>query len=188
MHGLLTCFLGLFVAVLPLAARADVDSEVQAAVDAVYPALVRIQVVSEEGGGGRMRKKRSSGSGTIISSEGHILTNHHVAGRATRIRVRLADRQELPATLVGTDPLADLAVLRIEKKDLRDPEMELPVARFGDSSKLEVGEVVLAMGSPGGGVAVGDPGDCFEHRDDFAGRRDAVGWGVCGRAGAVDRA
>jgi len=131
-------------------ASATVDAQVEAAVQAVYPALVRIHVVYEEGGGGRMQKGRASGSGTIISSEGHILTNHHVAGRATRITVRLADRQELRATLVGTDALADLAVLKIDKKDLRNPDAPLPVARFGDSSLLRVGDVVLAMGSPAG--------------------------------------
>ena len=97
-----------------------------------------------------MQKGRASGSGTIISPDGFILTNHHVAGRATRITVRLADRQELRATLVGTDPLADLAVLKIDKKDLRNQESPLPVAKFGDSSRLKVGDVVLAMGSPAG--------------------------------------
>jgi serine protease Do len=133
-----------------LQASAKADPRIEAAVQAVYPALVRIHVVAEEGGGGRMQKGRASGSGTIISPEGYILTNHHVAGRATRITVRLADRQELRATLVGTDPLADLAVLKIDKKDLRDPTAPLPVAKFGDSSLLEVGDVVLAMGSPAG--------------------------------------
>ncbi|MCF7675516.1 MAG: PDZ domain-containing protein [Akkermansiaceae bacterium] len=132
----------------PLSAK--VDPQIEAAVDAVYPALVRIYVVSEEGGAGRMQKQRASGSGAIIHPDGYIITNHHVAGRATRIVVNLADRQELRATLVGTDPLADLAVLRIDKKDLRDPNMVLPVAKFGDSSSLEVGDVVLAMGSPAG--------------------------------------
>ncbi|MEO5916117.1 MAG: PDZ domain-containing protein [Luteolibacter sp.] len=126
------------------------DPQVEAAVSAVYPALVRIHVVAEEGGDGRMQKQRASGSGTIISPDGYILTNHHVAGRATRITVRLADRQELRATLVGTDPLADLAVLKIDRKNLRNPEAPLPVAKFGDSSALEVGDTVLAMGSPAG--------------------------------------
>ena len=134
----------------PLPLLAKVDPQVEAAVKAVYPALVRIYVVSEEGGGGRMQKQRASGSGTIIHPDGYILTNHHVAGRATHIVVNLADRQELRATLVGTDPLADLAVLKIDKKDLRDPNMVLPVAKFGDSSALAVGDVVLAMGSPAG--------------------------------------
>lgn len=133
-----------------LASHAQVDPQIEAAVKSVYPALVRIYVVSEEGGGGRMQKQRASGSGAIINAEGYIVTNHHVAGRASRIVVNLADRQELRATLVGTDPLADLAVLKIDKKDLRDPNMVLPVAKFGDSSKLAVGDVVLAMGSPAG--------------------------------------
>ncbi|MCX6868432.1 MAG: PDZ domain-containing protein [Verrucomicrobia bacterium] len=127
-------------------ASAIVDPQVEAAVQAVYPALVRIHVVFEEGGAGRMQKGRASGSGTIISAEGHILTNHHVAGRATRITVRLADRQEVRATLVGTDALADLAVLKIDKQDLRNPAAALPVAKFGDSARLRVGDVVLAMG------------------------------------------
>ncbi|GAA5119913.1 PDZ domain-containing protein [Luteolibacter yonseiensis] len=131
-------------------AFAKADPQVEAAVRAVYPALVRIHVVAEEGGAGRMQKGRASGSGTIISPDGYILTNHHVAGRATRITVRLADRQELRATLVGTDPLSDLAVLKIDRKNLRDPEAPLPVAKFGDSSTLEVGDAVLAMGSPAG--------------------------------------
>jgi serine protease Do len=126
------------------------DPKIEAAVHAVYPALVRIHVVAEEGGAGRMQKGRASGSGTIISPDGYILTNHHVAGRATRITVRLADRQEIRATLVGTDPLADLAILKIDRKDLRDPSAPLSVAKFGDSSALEVGDTVLAMGSPAG--------------------------------------
>ncbi|MEO7340125.1 MAG: PDZ domain-containing protein [Luteolibacter sp.] len=131
-------------------AWAKADPQIESAVQSVYPALVRIHVVSEEGGDGRMQKERASGSGTIISPDGYILTNHHVAGRATRITIRLADRQELKATLVGTDPLADLAVLKIDRKDLRNPDAPLPVAKFGDSSNLEVGDVVLAMGSPAG--------------------------------------
>jgi len=84
--------------------------DIQPALDAVYPALVRIHVVSENGQSGRMQKNRGSGSGTIIHPEGFVLTNHHVAGRATRMTVRLSDRQECRATLVGTDPLSDLAI------------------------------------------------------------------------------
>jgi serine protease Do len=146
----LTLTVAMAVSLAPSHLHAKADPEIEAAVHAVYPALVRIHVVSEEGGAGRMQKGRASGSGTIISPDGYILTNHHVAGRATRITVRLADRQELRATLVGTDPLADLAVLKINKNDLRIPDAPLPVAKFGDSSSLEVGDTVLAMGSPAG--------------------------------------
>lgn len=120
------------------------------AVSAVYPSLVRIHVVSESEKSGRMQKSRSSGSGTIIDDQGHILTNHHVAGRGTRITVRLSDRQELHAALVGTDPLSDLAVLKVDPADRRDAAKPLPVATFGDSSQLKVGDPVLAMGSPAG--------------------------------------
>jgi len=147
-HILLVAAVAALLSPLPLSAK--VDPQIEAAVKAVYPALVRIYVVSEEGGGGRMQKQRASGSGTIIHPDGYILTNHHVAGRATHIVVNLSDRQELRATLVGTDPLADLAVLKIDKKDLRDPSMPLPVAKFGDSSALAVGDIVLARGSPAG--------------------------------------
>lgn len=137
----LTC-----IGILPAATPSDI----QPALDAVYPALVRIHVVSENGSAGRMQKNRGSGSGTIIHPDGYILTNHHVAGRATRMTVRLADRQECRATLIGTDPLSDLAILKLDRADLRDPEAKLPVASFGDSDALKVGDVVLAMGSPAG--------------------------------------
>jgi len=124
--------------------------EIQRAVDAVYPALVRIHVVSENGGEGRMQKSRASGSGTIISADGYVLSNHHVAGRATRIVCRLSNREEVEAELIGTDPLSDLAVLKLKLETRRDPKAKLVVASFGDSDKLKIGDVVLAMGSPAG--------------------------------------
>jgi serine protease Do len=152
MSTLSRLFAAIFMAVslFPSPASAKADPQIEAAVQAVYPALVRIHVVSEKGRAGLMQKGRGSGSGTIISPNGYILTNHHVADRATRITVRLADRQEIRANLVGTNPLADLAVLKIDKNDLRDPSAPLPVAKFVDSASLEVGDVVLAMGSPAG--------------------------------------
>jgi len=125
-------------------------AEIQPAVDAVYPALVRIHVVFEEGDDGRMRKHRASGSGAIISKDGYIITNHHVAGRATRLVCRLSNREEVDATLVGTDPLCDIAIIKLDLSSRRDPNAPLPVAHFGDSDLLKVGDVVLAMGSPSG--------------------------------------
>ncbi|MBP7274696.1 MAG: PDZ domain-containing protein [Kiritimatiellae bacterium] len=127
----------------------DDRAQVVRAIARVYPALVRVEVVSEEASGGRMEKERGSGSGTIISSEGHVLTNHHVAGKATRLICRLADGREIPAELVGTDALADIAVLRLDLTALR-PGERLPVAEFADSREVKVGDAVLAMGSPGG--------------------------------------
>jgi S1-C subfamily serine protease/arylsulfatase A-like enzyme len=123
---------------------------IQMAVDRVYPALVRIDVVTESGGSGRMQKVRGTGSGAIISPDGYIVTNHHVAGRGSRITIRMSDREELPATLVGTDPLSDLTVLKFDPGARRDPAAPLPFASFGDSDTLQIGDVVLAMGSPAG--------------------------------------
>ena len=123
---------------------------IQRAVDAVYPALVRIHVVMEEGDNGRMQKSRATGSGTIISEDGYLLTNHHVAGRGTRLVCRLSDREEVDAELVGTDALSDLSVLKLDLANRRNPKAKLPVAKFGDSDKLKVGDTVLAMGSPAG--------------------------------------
>jgi serine protease Do len=143
---------GLLVTALSTATlRAEATRvEIQRAVDAVYPALVRIHVVAEQGAEGRMQKQRASGSGTIITKDGYVLTNHHVAGRATRIVCRLSDREEVDAELIGTDPLCDLAILKLDLSTRRDPKAPLAVARFGDSDKLKVGDTVLAMGSPAG--------------------------------------
>lgn len=93
---------------------------------------------------GREEPRRSMGSGFIVSSDGYVLTNNHVIEGADEIVVRLSDRRELPATLVGTDPRSDMAVLKIENGD------DLPVVKVGRSKNLKVGEWVLAIGSPFG--------------------------------------
>ncbi len=125
------------------------EDAIQDAVATVYPAIVRIHVVAENGSGGRMKKSRGSGSGVIISPKGYVVTNHHVAGKATRLTCRLHDGEELEAILVGTDALTDLSVLRLQL-DNRVGENPLPTAEFGDSDEVKVGDVVLAMGSPAG--------------------------------------
>ena len=136
----------------PPAAAGDavLRARIQRAVDRVYPTLVRIDVVMESGGSGRMQKSRGTGSGAIITADGFIVTNHHVAGRGSRITVRMTNREELAATLVGTDALSDLTILKIDPAARRDPAVPLPFATFGDSDKLQIGDVVLAMGSPAG--------------------------------------
>jgi serine protease Do len=125
----------------------DVGSAVQTAVASVYPSLIRIHVVGVYYEGGREIKTESFGSGVIISPEGHVITNHHVAGHARRLRCTLADRQELGARLIGTDPLTDIAIIQLDL-DGRVADTPLPVAGFGDSDQLRVGDRVLAMGSP----------------------------------------
>lgn len=117
------------------------------AIDQVYPALVRLDVVSMVPDDGRMAKRRSFGSGAIISKEGHVITNHHVAGKAVAITCRLSDGTLVPAKLVGTDPLADIAVVQLTPPS--DKTMAAwPVACFGNSNEVQVGDIVFAMGSP----------------------------------------
>ncbi|KFN47616.1 Do family serine endopeptidase [Arenimonas metalli] len=85
----------------------------------------------------------SQGSGFIISADGYVLTNHHVVEGATDIVVRLNDRNELKAELVGSDPLSDVALLKVDGRGL-------PVLKIGDSRGLKAGQWVLAIGSPFG--------------------------------------
>ncbi|HXW04931.1 MAG TPA: PDZ domain-containing protein [Vicinamibacterales bacterium] len=117
---------------------------IQAALDKVAPALVRIHVVTLDHRDGRELKREASGSGTIISPDGHVVTNHHVAGRTRSILCTLATREEIPAELVGTDPLSDIAVLKLRPPASR----RFPYATFGTSAGLRVGDPVLALGSP----------------------------------------
>ena len=81
------------------------------------------------------------GSGVIVNSEGYILTNHHVVDGAIEIKVELTDNRSFTAKLVGSDPPSDLAVLKIDAKDL-------PTLQLGDSDKVRVGDFVLALGNP----------------------------------------
>jgi len=115
----------------------------QTAIDAVYPALVRIEVVMPVFSEGREIRVQANGSGVIISPDGYVVTNHHVAGRAASLICVLSNKEEIRATRVGTDPQTDICVLKLTKRK------SYPFARFGDSGKLKVGDTVLAMGSPG---------------------------------------
>jgi serine protease Do len=90
------------------------------------------------------RELKGLGSGMIMDQKGNILTNNHVVGGAKEIQVWLADGTRYPATLVGTDPKTDLAVIRVTAKD------PLPHVIFGDSDAVEVGEWVVAIGHPRG--------------------------------------
>ena len=94
-----------------------------------------------EGGMPQQRERVGSGSGVIIREDGYIVTNNHVIDGATRIEVTLNNNQTYPATLVGTDPATDVALLKVEATGL-------PVIPFGDSDKLRLGEWVIAIGSP----------------------------------------
>jgi S1-C subfamily serine protease len=97
------------------------------------PAVVNLRI-------GRGRQM-GSGSGVLFSPEGYLLTNHHVVGEADRVRVRLHDGQEVTGRVVGNDPWTDLALVRAEGETF-------PYAKLGDSAKLRVGQLVVAIGSP----------------------------------------
>ena len=94
-------------------------------------------------GGGHGRPDQSAGSGVIVDSNGFIVTNNHVVEGATEITVTLSDRREFSAKVVGTDPKTDLAVVKIEAKNL-------PSLKWAEYEKLQVGDLVLAVGSPFG--------------------------------------
>ena len=150
----------------------DLSNAFVAISQAVTPAVVRIEVerpgrTVQRGGpqpgnpfdwffgppGGQERgegqqpqapPRTSGGSGFIVTQDGYILTNDHVVSEAQTIRVFLADGREYLAEIVGTDPTTDVAVIRIDERNL-------PVLSLGESRSLEVGEWVLAVGNPGFG-------------------------------------
>lgn len=123
---------------------ANVRAAVETAIERMRPALVRIRVVSTDYQDGRELKMQSVGSGAIITKDGYLVTNHHVAGHGARMICTLWNREEIDAELVGTDPLTDIAVLKLKPEKPRT----FAYTTFGDSSKLAVGDSVLAMGSP----------------------------------------
>ena len=89
------------------------------------------------------RQAQGIGSGVIVSTDGFILTNNHVVAEAREIKVTLADKREFDATVIGTDPKSDLAVIK-----LKGSPSGLVAAEWGDSSRLRLGDVVLAVGNP----------------------------------------
>jgi serine protease Do len=91
----------------------------------------------------QQRIEHGEGSGVIISPDGYIVTNNHVVEGATDIRVTMSNREVLPAKLIGTDPLTDLAVIKVKAPNL-------PSVPWGDSAKLHPGQTVLAFGNPYG--------------------------------------
>ncbi len=91
----------------------------------------------------RERREQSLGSGVILTADGYLLTNNHVVESASEIRVSLADKRELKAKIVGADPRTDIAVLKVDEKNL-------PVLPIADSSQVKTGQFVLAVGNPFG--------------------------------------
>lgn len=136
---------GIKPSVVYITAEVPASSSAPAMDGAIPPELRRFFGLPPMGGdrppAPRSERARASGSGFVVSKDGHILTNAHVVNGATRVRVRLLDRREFPATIVGVDSETDVALLKIAADGL------VP-ATFGASDSAQVGETVLAVGNP----------------------------------------
>ncbi len=126
------------------------SSAVSGAVEHVSPSVAHIEVHQAVGRtrSGEPRERQGGGSGFVFTPDGLILTNSHVVHEAVRIAVTLADGRHMPATLIGEDPASDLAVIRLERPQFDEPG--LTVATLGDSQKLRVGQIAIAIGAPYG--------------------------------------
>ncbi|WP_232014305.1 trypsin-like peptidase domain-containing protein [Cellulomonas fimi] len=122
---------------VPVAGSSDDAPDWEAVAKAVAPSVVAIEVATGQGG--------AQGSGVIIDDDGHVVTNNHVVAGAQdgKVQVTVTDGRLFEATVVGTDPTTDLAVVRIE-----DAPDDLRAAALGDSSKVVVGQSVMAVGNP----------------------------------------
>jgi serine protease DegS len=135
----------------PVPSEAGPEGSYRAAVRAAAPAVVSVYTQRTERtpasvfdplfGPQRPRVQQGLGSGVIVDSLGHIITNHHVIAESDKVRVQLSDGREADAAVVGSDPGTDIAVLQI-----RLPKM--PVMKLGRSDRVQVGDVVLAIGTP----------------------------------------
>jgi S1-C subfamily serine protease len=121
------------------------SAAVTGAVERISPSVVHIAVSQSAGRtrSGEPRERQGGGSGFVFTPDGLILTNSHVVHEATRISAALADGRHMPATLIGEDPASDLAVVRVD-------EPGLVAAELGDSQKLRVGQIAIAIGAPYG--------------------------------------
>ena len=114
------------------------SSAVVGVVEAVSPSVVHVQVRGSRQG----RAAQGSGSGTILSPDGIVLTNNHVVEGASAIELALTDDRHFPARVLGRDPDTDIAVLRAETTD------RLPAARLGNSKRIKPGQIAIAIGNP----------------------------------------
>src|SRR5436309_9782570 len=130
------------VLVAPSAAAAPCAEPFTVLFERVSPSVISIQAMKINKERPQRRFEAIVGSGFLIEKDGYALTNAHVVDGAASLSVTLDNGEKLPARTVGLDPVLDLALIRVEGKN------GLPVARFGDSSTLRVGEEVVAIGNP----------------------------------------
>ncbi len=148
-HKAIICILGVFLLLsFPSVGIAETEDEENniSIYRRVGPGVVNItSVVIERDFFFNPIPREGAGSGSIIDTSGHVLTNHHVIRDSTRLEVTLSDESKWPARFVGADPDNDLAVIKIDV-----PKEKLTVIPMGDSSRLKVGQKVLAIGNPFG--------------------------------------
>ena len=125
------------------------STAVTGAVERMSPSVVNIEVHQAAGRtrSGEARERQGGGSGFVFTPDGLILTNSHVVHDAVRIAVTLADGRRMPATVIGDDTASDLAVIRLEQEH---GEPGVAAAALGDSQRLRVGQIVIAIGAPYG--------------------------------------
>ncbi len=147
----------LFLVFPPLASCQDAQPYPQATPDRVTkvtsmisPAVVRVDVAQAEYREGKQSLIRGNGSGVIIDSQGRILTNYHVAGRAAELYVTLASKERVPARLIGDDHWTDLAIIQMDPDVIKQRNITFSIAQLGDSSAVLVGQDVMAFGTPYG--------------------------------------
>ncbi|MGZ4134126.1 MAG: S1C family serine protease, partial [Tumebacillaceae bacterium] len=125
----------------------SVNSGVTDAVNAVKPAVVGVLNMQKTkdyfGNQSKSEQEAGTGSGILFDKQGHIVTNNHVVEGADEVEISINDKK-FKATVVGTDPITDLAVIKVDPKDVAD----LTPANFGDSDKLNIGEPAIAIGNP----------------------------------------
>lgn len=122
-----------------------IQSAIFKAKDRVMPALVHVEPIQEIFSQGVKQKRQITGSGVIFHPDGFVITNNHVAEKASKMTCVLYNKQKVEAEVIGVDPFTDIAVLKLDVSQVKD---EIRWAVFGDSEKLQPGEIVFALGSP----------------------------------------
>ncbi len=122
------------------------QKEIYHARNRVLPALVHIQPIISVYTSGEKQHTMVTGSGVIFTPDGYVLTNHHVVENAEKVWCTLSNKERITARVVGSDPETDIAVLQLHLKELKADS--LPYAYLGNSDSLQVGQIVLALGSP----------------------------------------
>ena len=146
---LFRCFFALYLMSGVAAAQTTeitLQKQIFSARDKVLPALVHVEPIIKIFSRGESQHALVTGSGVIFSGDGYVLTNHHVAANATKVWCTLSSKERITATVVGSDPSTDIAVLKLNTEELKNPDV--PFADLGNSDQLEVGQIVLALGSP----------------------------------------